>query len=58
MKAIIVYIVALAVILGAVLVTSSMVYQDELSDAAHYKEMVCADIWPNYREIDMQCDGE
>lgn len=58
MKTNIVYVIALAVILGAVLITSGMVYEDELTDAAHYKSMVCADVWPNYREIDMQCEGE
>lgn len=34
---------------------SSMDYQDELVEEAHYREMVCAGYWPDYKNEKPNC---
>lgn len=41
------------VILGYI---GNLDYQDEVNDESNYKQMVCQNVWPNYRNLDIDCD--
>lgn len=47
--------VALIAVFGAV---GAMDYQDELKDSEHYAAMVCNGHWPNYKSIEVDCNGQ
>lgn len=47
-------VVALVALVGVV---GTMDYQDALKEAEHYAAMVCDEAWPNYREIEVDCNG-
>lgn len=47
-------VVALVAGLG---VAGTMDYQDELKEAEHYEVMVCDGSWPNYKSIEVDCNG-
>lgn len=34
----------------------TMDLQDTVSEARHYEEMVCSGHWPNYKNIEVNCD--
>ena len=38
-------------------VVGTMDYQDELKEAEYYEAMVCAEAWPNYKGIEVDCNG-
>ena len=40
------------------LIVASMDFDDELHQQAHYKRMVCAGVWPDYRGITLDCEEE
>ena len=45
-------IVTLALML---LMVASMDFDDEVYQQVHYKRMVCAGVWPDYRELSPDC---
>jgi len=47
---------AAAALIWALLYVSSMDLQDARADDAHYIENVCAEYWPNYKNIQINCD--
>ena len=47
---------ALVLAIGCILAwVGDMSYSDALSEDAHYRLMVCADIWPDYLELKPEC---
>lgn len=46
-------VVALIAVIGMV---GTMDYQDELREAEHYEAMVCNGHWPNYKNIEVNCN--
>ena len=46
-------VVALVALVG---VAGTMDYQDELKEEEHYTTMVCDGSWPNYKNIQVDCD--
>lgn len=36
-------------------VVGTMDYQDELKEAEHYAAMVCDEVWPNYKGVEVDC---
>ena len=47
-------VVALVALFG---IAGTMDYQDELKEAEHYAAMVCDGSWPNYKEIEVDCNS-
>lgn len=47
-------VVALVAVVGIV---GTMDYKDELKEAEHYAVMVCDGNWPNYKAIEVECNG-
>lgn len=47
-------VVAFLAVFGLV---GTMDRQDELKEVEHYEEMVCNGLWPNYKAIEVNCDG-
>ena len=33
----------------------NMGYDDEIADQEYYRLMTCAGIWPDYRELNLEC---
>ena len=50
-------ILAVGVLIAGLGVVGTMDYQDELKEAKHYETMVCAEAWPNYKGIEVDCNG-
>ena len=48
-------IVTLALML---LMVASMDFDDEVYQQAHYKRMVCAGVWPDYKQLSPDCRAE
>ena len=48
---------AVAALVALFGVVGTMDYQDELEEAEHYAAMVCDETWPNYKEIEVDCNG-
>lgn len=48
---------AVAAFLAVFGLVGTMDYQDELKEAEHYEEMVCNGHWPNYKTIELNCNG-
>ena len=46
-----------AVFLAVFGLEGSMDYQDAVAEAEHYEEMVCNGHWPNYKTIEVNCNG-
>jgi len=42
----------------ALLAAGSMSYKDSLADAERYRNMVCEGTWPDYKDINPDCEGE
>lgn len=45
-----------AVFLSIFGLVGSMDHQDAVSEAGHYEEMVCNGHWPNYKNIEVNCN--
>lgn len=45
------------VLIALVGVVGTMDYQDELKEVEHYTTMVCDGSWPNYKSIEVDCNG-
>ena len=48
---------AVAALIVMVGVAGTMDYQDELKEAEHYAVMVCDEVWPNYKEVEVDCNS-
>lgn len=48
---------AVVTLVALVGVVGTMDYQDELKEAEHYAAMVCDGSWPNYKSIEVDCNG-
>jgi len=49
--------ILLMIALFAIVVfVSNMSYEDELNQYVYYEAMVCEGYWPNYKNLDVQCD--
>lgn len=46
--------VAVVIVFGLV---GNMDYQDELKEQDRYHTMVCEGSWPNYKALEIDCDG-
>ena len=44
-------------LLAAFGLVGEMDYQDEVQQAAHYQQMVCDGHWPNYKDLEVHCNG-
>lgn len=47
-------VVALIAVVG---IAGTMDYHDALKEAERYVEMVCNGHWPNYKSVEVDCDG-
>jgi len=47
-------IAAVIAVFGAV---GEMDYRDELKQEKQYRTMVCEGTWPNYKDLDVDCNG-
>jgi hypothetical protein len=45
----------IVLIIAALGYVGSMGYNDELAQEQHYTDMVCAQVWPDYRGIEPEC---
>jgi len=44
-----------AIIFGLMAWVGTMSYTDALAEDSHYRLMVCADVWPDFRNIEPTC---
>jgi len=49
---------ALAFILGAFGVVGEADYQEAIRQEQEYQRMVCSGAWPNYKQIDVNCEDK
>ena len=47
----------LVAIIAGLGVVGTMDYHDAAKEAEHYTTMVCAEAWPNYKGIEVDCNG-
>lgn len=47
-------VVALIAVVG---IAGAMDYRDALKEAEHYEKMVCNGHWPNYKSVEVDCNG-
>ncbi|MDY0271927.1 MAG: hypothetical protein RBR37_05405 [Advenella sp.] len=50
-------VLALAAVLAVFGLVGEMDYQDELKEMEHYEEMVCNGHWPNFKNLEVNCNG-
>ena len=50
-------VLAVAALVALAAAVGTMDYQDELKEAEYYEAMVCAEAWPNYKGIEVDCNG-
>ena len=47
----------IAALLVAFGLVGEMDYQDEVQQMAYYEKMVCSGHWPNYKDLEVSCNG-
>lgn len=50
-------VLALAAVLAVFGLVGEMDYQDELKEMEHYEAMVCDGNWPNFKNLEVNCNG-
>ena len=48
---------AVVVLVALVGVVGTMDYHDAIKEAEHYAAMVCDGNWPNYKGVEVDCNG-
>ena len=50
-------VLAVAALVALAAAVGTMDYHDAAKEAEHYTTMVCAEAWPNYKGIEVDCNG-
>jgi len=50
-------VLTIAVIIALFGVVGKMDYRDELKQEKQYQTMVCEGTWPNYKDLEVDCNG-